>query len=159
MLKNILNTIQNHSKFELALDLIRIYLGIGLFLKGVHFMLSPQDLVYFMNQGKLDVLESFISHYVISAHLVGGLLLCIGLLTRLAATIQLPILIGALGMIHSKETLFSINQNIEFSALVLFLLVLFSIFGAGNISVDYHLLGESSDKKSWLERFICQGKS
>ena len=35
-----------------------------------------------------------ISHYVVMAHLAGGLMLAAGLLTRLAALVQLPVLVG-----------------------------------------------------------------
>ena len=117
-------------------------------------MIHPQDLVYFLNQGELNILETFISHYVISGHLVGGLLMMVGLLTRLGALIQIPILCGALGFVHSKEALFSTNQNFELTALVLFLLALFCIIGSGNLSLDYHVIDESQPKNIWIEDFI-----
>ena len=154
MLGHLINTAKKHCKFENTMEFIRIYLGIGLFVKGIHFMTHPQDLVFFLNQGQLNVLESFISHYVISAHLVGGLLLTIGLLTRLGALIQIPVLVGALGLVHSKEQLFTTNQNFEFTALVLFLLILFSIIGSGNLSTDHHALKDNDDEKAWIEKII-----
>jgi uncharacterized membrane protein YphA (DoxX/SURF4 family) len=137
-MKHIIDTALKHSTFENAFELIRIYLGIGLFIKGIHFMINPQDLGTFISQGQLNVMETVVSHYVISAHLVGGLLMSVGLLTRFAAAVQVPILIGALGFVHSKDILFSTNQNIEFSALVLVILVIVSFTGAGNLSMDYH---------------------
>lgn len=154
MINHVINTAKKHCKFENTMEFIRIYLGIGLFLKGIHFMTHPQDLVFFINQGHLNVLESFISHYVISAHLVGGLLLIIGLLTRLGSLIQIPALVGALGLVHSKEQLFTTNQNIEFTALVLFLLIIFSIVGSGNVSMDHHTLNDGEDEKAWIEKVI-----
>lgn len=156
MLKRIIDTALKHSKFENTMELIRIYLGVGLFFKGIHFMVNPQDLVYFLNQGQLNIIESFISHYVISAHLVGGLLLTVGLLTRVGALIQIPVLIGAIGLVHSSEILFSTNQNFEFTALVLFLLIIFSIIGSGNLSMDYHVLSEEDDETAWIEEKIKQ---
>ena len=153
-MKKLMTAAFKHTKFENAIECIRIYLGAALFLKGIHFMIHPQDLVYFLSQGELNVLETFISHYVISAHLVGGLLMMFGLLTRIGALIQLPVLTGALGLVHSKETLFSTTQNIELTALVLFLLTIFSIIGSGNISLDYHVVGEESTKNVWIEEFI-----
>ena len=153
-MKKLMTTAFKHTKFENAIECIRIYLGAALFLKGIHFMIHPQDLVYFLSQGELNVLETFISHYVISAHLVGGLLMLFGLLTRIGALIQLPVLTGALGLVHSKETLFSTTQNIELTALVLFLLTIFSIIGSGNISLDYHVVGEENTKNIWIEEFI-----
>lgn len=155
-MKIIIKTALSHTKYENAIELIRIYLGVALFFKGIHFMINPQDLGYFLNQGQLNVLETVISHYVISGHLVGGLLMSVGLLTRVGALIQLPILTGALLFVHSKEILFSTTQNIELTTLVLFLLGLFSIIGSGNMSVDYHVVKEDGQKKVWIEELIKQ---
>ena len=146
-----------HSKFENAIEIIRIYLGVALFLKGVHFILQPEDLVYWLHQGQLNVIEALVSHYVISAHLVGGLLLSVGLLTRVATAIQIPVLFGALGLVHSSEQLFSISQNIELTSLVLFLLIVFSIIGAGNLSLDYHILEDKNNKNgAFIGRIVSR---
>jgi len=153
-MRTIFKTARNHSKFENAIECIRIYLGIALFFKGIHFMVNPQDLVYFLNQGQLNIIETFISHYIISSHLVGGLLMSVGLLTRVGALIQLPILSGALIIVHSKEALFSINQNIELTALVLFLLGVYAIIGSGNLSMDHHIVEDDPGRKVWIEEFV-----
>ena len=153
-MKSILKKTLSFTKFENAMDCIRIYLGIALFFKGIHFMIHPQDLVYFLNQGDLNVIEAFVSHYVISAHLIGGLMLGIGLLSRVGAAIQLPVLSGALGLVHSKESLFSTTQNIELTTLVLFLLLIYCVIGSGNLSLDYHVVKEDLQKSSWIETII-----
>ncbi len=156
-MKKLLKIAYKHSKFENSFELLRIYLGIGLFMKGIHFMIHPQDLVFFMQQGQINFIETFISHYVISAHLVGGLLMTVGLLTRIGAAIQIPVLFGALGFVHINETLFSTNQNIEFTALVLVLLILYSFTGSGNISMDFHIIGEDNNKrKTFIGNFVKQ---
>jgi len=111
-------------------------------------------LVYFLQQGQLNILETFISHYIISSHLVGGLLMSVGLLTRVGALIQLPIVSGALIIVHSKEALFSINQNIELTALVLFLLGIYAIIGSGNLSIDHHIVEDDPERNVWIEEFI-----
>lgn len=53
-----------------------------------------------------------------------------------SALVQLPILIGAVFLVHWNEGLLSANQSFEFSALVLFLLVLVCAFGSGRWSLD-----------------------
>jgi len=63
-----------------------MYLGIGLFLKAI-FYLSHRD---YLNQlmdetGTAWFAPVIMAHYVILAHLFGGLLLALGLLTRVAA--------------------------------------------------------------------------
>ncbi|MSU51922.1 MAG: DoxX family protein [Opitutaceae bacterium] len=74
-------------------------------------------------------------HYISLAHLMGGLMLTVGLLTRIASWVQIPILAGAL-LVHRREGLMSSGQSLEFSSLVFFLLVVFSISGSGPLSVD-----------------------
>jgi uncharacterized membrane protein YphA (DoxX/SURF4 family) len=67
-------------------------------------------------------------------------MLAIGLVTRAAAIAQLPILVGAVFYVHMpKLTLMSVEprQNLELSALVLFLTCLVCVQGSGRFSVDY----------------------
>ena len=54
-------------------------------------------------------------------HLVGGLMLAAGFMTRLAALIQIPVLLGAVFLVHINSGLFAPSQSLEFSALTLFL--------------------------------------
>lgn len=127
-------------------DFVRIYLGIGLFVKAIYFMLHRDYLFALMQDaGTLWFAPAVVIHYVIPAHLIGGFLLTIGLLTRLAALAQIPILVGAVFYIHlPKMVSMEPRQNLEFSALVLFLIVLIFLRGAGRYSVDWHL----SEKKN-----------
>ena len=81
-------------------------------------------------------------HYVILAHFIGGLLLTIGLFTRLAALAQIPILAVAVFIVHRQDGLFAMGQSLEFSALVLFLLVVILVSGAGRLSLDHVVFGE-----------------
>jgi putative oxidoreductase len=121
------------------LDLVRIYLGIGLFVRGLLIITnSHSDFVNEMLQrsGQSWLFTAAVLHYVALAHLVGGLMLTFGLLTRIAALVQIPILIGAIFFIHRGEGLMAASQSLEFSALVLFLLCVFVIAGAGPVSVD-----------------------
>jgi uncharacterized membrane protein YphA (DoxX/SURF4 family) len=66
-------------------------------------------------------------------------MLTIGLLTRLAAVVQLPILCGAMLFVHWRDGLFTRAQNLEFTLFVLFTLVLVAAYGPGRWSLDYHL--------------------
>ena len=75
--------------------------------------------------------------YITIAHIAGGLLLAIGFLTRLAAFIQIPILFGAVFLIHLKQGLLSVGQSLELSVLVLVLLLIYFIFGSGSLSLDW----------------------
>ncbi|MDP2136346.1 MAG: DoxX family protein [Candidatus Didemnitutus sp.] len=121
------------------LDLVRIYLGVGLFVRGVlMFTSSRSDQITDMLQrsGQPWLLSVALLHYVAVAHFVGGILLIAGLLTRLAAGVQVPILAGAVFLIHRHEGLLSAGQSLEFSALVLVLLTVILAAGPGPLSVD-----------------------
>jgi uncharacterized membrane protein YphA (DoxX/SURF4 family) len=123
-------------------DLIRIYLGIGLFVKAVWFMRHPEILNELVSKTGDWAVPAAVAHYVVIAHLMGGLLMAIGLLTRIAALVQIPALIGAVFYVHLPE---SVNvmprQSFEFSALVLFLLILIAIRGGGPLSLDAKVFG------------------
>jgi uncharacterized membrane protein YphA (DoxX/SURF4 family) len=86
-----------------------------------------------------DFAKYTVAHLIAFAHLAGGLLLAAGLLTRLAAAVQVPILVGAVFMVHMREGLFGASQNLEFTLLVLFLLVISVVVGGGRLSADYFL--------------------
>ena len=122
-------------------DLVRIYLGLGLLIKGVFFMGNTDSLMEMISgMGPLWFGPAALAHYAIVAHLVGGLLLTIGLLTRWAAVVQLPVLFGAAFYLYlPKMAQIESRQNLEFTTLVLFLLVLITIYGAGRWSLDYKL--------------------
>jgi putative oxidoreductase len=120
------------------LDCIRIYLGLGLFVRGVFIITNTRAefVSALLEQQQFPwIVTVFLLHYVALAHLIGGLMLTVGLLTRIAAWVQVPILAGAL-LMHRGEGLMSGGQSLEFSALVLFLLTTFAISGAGPVSVD-----------------------
>jgi uncharacterized membrane protein YphA (DoxX/SURF4 family) len=127
---------------DLALDLMRIYLGIGLMIKAVFFMSHSDYFLQLMETvGSMWFAPAILMHYVILAHLFGGLCLTLGLITRAAALVQLPILLSAMFYVHLPHMVSSIEarQSMEFAGLVLFLLILISVYGAGRWSLDYVL--------------------
>lgn len=126
------------------LDCVRIYLGLGLLARGLLLITNTStDFVVDLMQrsGQSWLTGGILMHYVMVAHFVGGLLLTIGFLTRLAAAVQIPILVGAVFFIHRQDGLFALGQSLEFSALVLFLLTVFTVAGAGKLSLDHVTFG------------------
>jgi putative oxidoreductase len=127
---------------DLVIDIIRIYLGIALFWKGIYFAAHITYLIQLMEgAGALAFAPRAIAHVVIMAHLVGGFFLAVGLITRAAALVQVPVLVMAVFYVNFGKAFGALQEreNLEFSALVLFLLVLISIYGGGRWSVDYVL--------------------
>src|SRR6185312_15038382 len=108
-------------------------------------MITNTSTGYFVDllqrSGQSWLTTGIVLHYVTFAHFVGGAMLTIGFLTRVAAAVQIPILAGAVFFVHRNDGLFAMGQSLEFSALVLFLLVVIAINGAGKYSLDYVTFG------------------
>lgn len=125
------------SNRDLCIEALRIYLGIGLLIKGFNFLFGNSIISDLMtNSPSLPFFEFLSLHYIGLAHIFGGALLAVGLLTRAAALVQIPILFGAVLFVSGPQGLFAAEQSLEFTLLVLFLLIIFAIYGPGRISVD-----------------------
>jgi uncharacterized membrane protein YphA (DoxX/SURF4 family) len=125
---------------DMALDLVRTYLGVALVFKAIYFMSHREELLGLMStENPLWVGPAVIIHYIILAHFTGGIFLALGLLTRIAAFLQIPVLMGAVFYIHLPRMLaLGPRENVELTALVLFLSVVVFFFGAGRLSLDYY---------------------
>jgi putative oxidoreductase len=124
------------------LDIIRILLGLMLFLKGLAFFNNAPYLRYLIIENKIirqsPELISALINYVTYVHLVGGIMVFLGLFTRLAALLQIPIVFGAVFFVNILT--YYINSELWLSVLVLALLSLFVIIGSGPLSLDRALL-------------------
>ena len=122
-----------------CMDLIRIYLGLGLFAKGISFIAHRDELVQTMVDHDIVWSGAMLAHFVILTHIFGGLLMAIGLGTRVGALIQIPTLIGATFFVNWSGGLWGFAEELRFSALVLFLLVMFVWYGSGPLSIEARL--------------------
>lgn len=120
------------------IDFIRIVLGIILTLKGVQFINNMQPLVDLIaDSGFLGSLSAgLLAHYVVFAHLLGGIMVACGLLTRFACLVQIPVLLGAIIFINISGGIFQPHSELWLSVLILILLVFFVVEGSGKLSVD-----------------------
>ena len=127
------------------LDILRIALGVFLCIKGVEFARNSALLNEVISRQVPfnTLLLLILGHYVIFAHIMGGFLLAMGLLTRFACLIQIPILIGAIIFVNFDLT----NHFTELlmSIAILALLIYFMIIGSGTWSLDK--LMEKDDEK------------
>ncbi|MEJ5263486.1 MAG: DoxX family protein [Ignavibacterium sp.] len=117
---------------NLSYSFLRIFIGIALFIRGLLFIIDPAKVSALAGSEQYLWMYS----YIAIVHLVGGALLAIGLFTRLAALIQIPILFGAVFFVHLKQGLLASGQSLELSVMVLFVLIIFFLFGAGELSFD-----------------------
>jgi uncharacterized membrane protein YphA (DoxX/SURF4 family) len=111
-----------------------MYVGIALFAKGFVFLSDLSRVRSVMADASFP--HPALAEPIAVTHLAGGLLLTFGLWTRVAAAAQVPILVGAVLFIHLREGLFAEAQTLELALLVLVLLCLFMLGGAGPLSVD-----------------------
>ncbi|MDX1602050.1 MAG: DoxX family protein [Salinimicrobium sediminis] len=117
------------------LDLLRIVLGVFFFLKGIQFVAQTHMLTELIGPLKGYGGVMLLIHYIAPAHLVGGLLIAFGLLTRWALIAQLPILFGAIlinfmGVMHWG--------NLILAVVALALTAFFIYYGSGKHSLDYY---------------------
>lgn len=118
----------------LPVDLLRMALGVFLFMKGVYFFSNAQYLVDLLSPVDKFGGGMFMVHYIAPAHLIGGILIFFGLLTRWAIISQLPILISAviinfMGQMH--------HQNLLLALVSLVVCFFFLFYGSGKNSADY----------------------
>lgn len=118
------------------LDILRIILGIIIFVKGVSFVEDREAVADLIRKTNFQLSIWSAVHYVVFAHLVGGLFILLGFQTRLAVIFQLPILIGAVFFVNITNGFSFMNSELWFSVGVLLLLLVFLIFGSGNYSLD-----------------------
>lgn len=128
---------------DVLLDVVRIYLGVGLFAKGLQFVGDREFVAgMLLEGGQLQFLATAAAHFIPLAHIGGGFMLALGLLTRISVLFQLLPVAGAVlyyMRAQGGELLTRGAQDFEFTALVLFLLVLILIHGSGRLSLDHYI--------------------
>ncbi|GAA4270169.1 DoxX family protein [Hyunsoonleella aestuarii] len=120
----------------LPIDLLRIALGVFLFIKGINFMGDSQMLMNLFKPMENMAGGMIIIHYVAPAHFIGGILIAFGLLTRWAILAQVPILIGAIAINFVGDMN---SNNLILAIVTLFVCAFFLIYGSGKHSADYYL--------------------
>jgi putative oxidoreductase len=137
---NLVHKIENwgDAHHPAILDVVRSALGIFLFMKGMAFMdntadlrsiIEAQDTIIFPPSAIMGLV-----YYVTFAHMVGGIMITLGILTRFSSIIQIPIVLGA---VFVNDVLLSpINTQLWYSVVALVLLVIFIIIGSGPFSLD-----------------------
>jgi len=131
-------------RFEYIADLIRIYLGIGLLIRGFIYVGGDGRSILFELINRMEMswaIPYVLGHYIIMSHIVGGLFMVLGIFSRFVTLLNIPILLGAVLFIHGGDALLRGGQELEFSLLVLILLVLTAVAGPGRLSMDVSVFG------------------
>lgn len=129
------------------IDIVRIALGIIIFAKGVGFVNDRAAVAELFRQTNFQLSIWSAVHYVVFAHLVGGLFIILGLKTRLAVLLQIPILIGAVFFVNITNGFSFLNSEFWLSLIVLILLFAYLVMGSGKYSLD-HLMDKPGYERS-----------
>ncbi len=142
------------------LTLFRVALGFILFWKGISFIHDSsrlEEMVHSTGIGLFDTNVQTVSLIITYVHLLGGFLIAVGLRTRLAALVQIPIVIVAIIFVNMKAGMSVSNMELVLSVIVLILLIVFIIKGSGVFSADeyfrsYYKAGsESGNTKKFFQ--------
>ena len=124
---------KHHPKW---LVVLRVVLGLCLFLKGFGFIQNSVELTSFFSETSYFQKATWLNTIIPWIHLLGGTMIIAGLFTRLWTLVQIPILLGAIFFINTKTGIFAGESDLMFPIIILILLVFFFIEGGGPISLD-----------------------
>lgn len=123
------------------LDIIRVVLGLFLLIKGFTFLQNNAYLEYMLASLNLSFLTTgmikAIMFYVIFTHMAGGSLIMLGIFTRLACLLQIPVICAAIAVINNLRSV--LNSDWWLSVSCLFFLLVFIVLGSGPFSLDNYL--------------------
>ena len=119
------------------MDFVRIALGAFLLYKGFDFLQNMSRLLGLMSKNPYfgDFSYFLAGHYVVFAHILGGILLILGVLTRAACLIQIPVMLGAIFFVSTNQEMLKPYSQLAVSILVLLLLIYFLIAGNGPMAL------------------------
>ena len=145
LIKNIQDWTNTHNPKWLAL--FRVALGAALLLKGVSLLNNLPDFGRLVDENNLSKYKDLIIDSVPWIHIAGGFLIIIGMFTRFASLIQIPVLLATILFISSKQGYFSIQTDLSISLVIIFLLLVFILEGSGPLSLAGYFKEEEEEEK------------
>ncbi|MCC9135229.1 DoxX family protein [Pontibacter silvestris] len=134
----------NSANNPVWMDALRIALGVFLFFKGVMFLQHTSDMFYIFSNRQELIEAGKASTFTSIVHIVGGLMIAFGFLTRLSLLLQIPIVLSAALLVNPQQGFGISNTELWLSIVILGLLVFFMIVGPGRYSVDNKVLRKQS---------------
>lgn len=119
----------------------RILVGVVLLVKGILFVSNSEELEQLILSSSFAPGVRFLAAYITFAHLFGGVFIIIGLYTRIAALLQLPVLLGAVFFVLPWQVNITGVDELILSVVVLGLLVFILWKGSGEYSMEQYLKG------------------
>ena len=115
----------------------RVALGMLLLFRGIEFIFNLNHLQELIKSTGFEYNTPVVAYLISSIHLFGGALIVIGLLTRIAIILQIPIVIAAV-LFNSNSTAYGTTSELILSGFVLVLLIFYLVKGQGLISMDHY---------------------
>jgi len=114
--------------------LLRIALGIIFVVHGLRHYThgAPGAARTITHMGFPSEFSATLAWYLIIVHVVGGALMVIGFWTRLAAFLQLPIMLAAVTLLHARQGF----DQLEYPLLVLVGALAVVLLGPGMLAID-----------------------
>lgn len=125
-----------NGRINVSLDLWRILFGIFLFYKGISIFANKSDSFMIISSLSGSDKGYFLLHFIVTTHVITGIFIAIGFLSRISTMMILPILIAAvvanfIGMVSPLDLLQAIAALVS--------CLCFMNYGSGKHSAD-HLL-------------------
>jgi len=121
------------------LAVFRILLGLSLFVKGILFIQNKSLITNVIEHTSLLRGNEWLEVLIPWMHLLGGVFIIIGLFTRIAIMIQIPILIGAIVFVNAKKGVYAGDSELLLAIILLIILLFFLFEGGGPLSWDKYL--------------------
>ena len=115
----------------------RASLGMLLLFRGITFILNLNHLQQLIQSTGFEYNTPIVAYLISSIHLFGGALIVLGLLTRIAIILQIPIVIAAV-LFNISSTVYGTTFELLLSGIVLMLLIFYLVKGHGLISMDHY---------------------
>lgn len=115
---------------------LRVGLGLSLFVRGISFMRNSVLIDQLLAQTPFLKQLGWLTIPIVCIHLFCGLLILIGLFTRWAILLQIPVLITGLIVTNMQKGVLTFDPEVGFGFIILILLVFFFIEGGGPLSCD-----------------------
>lgn len=115
---------------RIILLIFRVILGLTLFIKGVSFIRNKVLIETLVSKNAVLEKLTFLNVLIPFIHILGGFFILIGIYTRIAILIQIPIIIAAIIFLFNSGS-DAYPKEIAFALTLLIMLVVFLKFGDG----------------------------
>ncbi|MCP5020538.1 MAG: MFS transporter [bacterium] len=116
-------------------DLVRIFLGFALAIKGIYFIMNVEVMEAALGEG-FSNMGTITAWLVVLVHGVGGMALAMGFATRFVAAVNILVLLGAMVFAETFEGALSGNTSIQLIIFVIVALVATIWRGSSKFSMD-----------------------